>query len=356
MTEPKYTSIRKLCSNTDEYCSALAAGGACEMPEHYDKDNSESHEDDDDDAIKLYEFMTTDCSASCHICETFLTEEESEVVASCIADPSTNIFQEGDLNKMFERIVGESEEGYIVAPKENINVVSRPSHPPGFEGNDDDPTDYFLGPWVVTLDDFLSDEECDQLIKLGSANGYERSGLEEEKDYDEEELAREKDGEDAYRTSTNTWCQDECYEDPITQRVIEKLTNATGIPDSHSEHLQLLRYVPGQYYKDHHDYITDAQYNPPGPRVLTFFLYLNDVEEGGATRLTDLTGDDGGIFIDVKPKKGRALIWPSVLDEDPSVMDDRTFHEALVVKKGEKFGANAWFHLRNNKVRLKKCV
>ncbi len=346
MTQPEFTTIRTLCTNNDEFCSALAASGECEMPHHYNVDD----QDKDDETIELYEFMMSECSASCQVCENLLLDRESDIVGPCIADPKTNIFSEGDLNRMFERIVGEGDEGEIILPRENVNILSRPSHPPSFQGEDDDATDYVLGPWVVTLDNFLTDEECDRLIHLGSRMGYERSSLDEEKDYDKEEIAREMaGGEDAYRTSTNTWCEKECYNDPITRQVIEKLTNATGIPDSYSEHLQLLRYVPGQYYKSHHDWITDAPYQPPGPRIITFFLYLNDVEEGGATRLNDLTGDDGGIFFDVQPKKGRALIWPNVLDEDPSVMDHRTYHEALPVVRGKKFGANAWFHLRDYK-------
>jgi hypothetical protein len=60
--------------------------------------------------------------------------------------------------------------------------------------------------------------------------------------------------------------------------------------------------------------------------VLTLFLYLNDVEEGGETRFTQLN-------LDVKPRRGRAILWPSVLNEDPNVKDFRTEHEALVVTK-----------------------
>jgi hypothetical protein len=48
----------------------------------------------------------------------------------------------------------------------------------------------------------------------------------------------------------------------------------------------------------------------------------------------------------VQPKKGSALIWPSVLDEDPNKKDERTEHGALPVKKGVKYGANAWIHQR----------
>ena len=52
-------------------------------------------------------------------------------------------------------------------------------------------------------------------------------------------------------------------------------------------------------------------------------------------------------FQTVMPKQGRVLIWPSVLDEDPNQPDPRTLHEALVVEKGVKYGANAWIHMRN---------
>ena len=343
MTQPQYASIRTTCQNNDEYCAALAASGSCNKPADYD-----TLPDDDEDVL-YYNFMMNECAPACQSCGSFISEEEAATVEDCVPDPTTNILGAGDLNRLFERLVGESVEGDVVVSKDKVKVLSRPSHPEGFIGDMNDPVDYILGPWVVTLDNFLSDEECDRLVQLGSKRGYERSTLEEEKDYDEEQLAKEREGDDAYRTSTNTWCMDKCYEDKVTQRVIKRMVNATGIPDSYAEHLQLLSYVPGQYYKEHHDFSEDTAFKIDGPRVLTFFLYLNDVEEGGATRLTDLTGDDGGIFMDIQPKKGMALIWPSVLNEDPLDMDVRTYHEALPVLKGRKFGANAWFYLRNFK-------
>jgi 2OG-Fe(II) oxygenase superfamily len=59
----------------------------------------------------------------------------------------------------------------------------------------------------------------------------------------------------------------------------------------------------------------------------------------------------------VQPKRGRALIWPSVKDENPSVKDPRTDHQALPVKKGVKYGANAWIHLRDFKTpHSKNCI
>jgi prolyl 4-hydroxylase len=115
---------------------------------------------------------------------------------------------------------------------------------------------------------------------------------------------------------------------------------------------------------------------PQGPRVLTVFMYLNDVEEGGGTHF-------GRLGLTVMPKRGKVLIWPSVLDDDPEEWDERTHHEALEVTKvrvtetlcryhliarhltialthvlqGIKYGTNAWIHLRDIKTQMDNgCV
>lgn len=98
-------------------------------------------------------------------------------------------------------------------------------------------------------------------------------------------------------------------------------------------------------WQTHHDYIPHLKTRQAGVRLLTVFLYLNDVEEGGGTDFPDLG-------ITVQPKRGRALIWPSVLDEDPDEKDGRTMHQALPVKKGIKYGANAWVHQRSVNVQM----
>lgn len=87
---------------------------------------------------------------------------------------------------------------------------------------------------------------------------------------------------------------------------------------------------------------------------MTFFLYLNDMEEdsGGGTDFTKLG-------ITVQPKRGRAVVFPHVLNEAPDKVDTRTIHRALEVK-GEgsvKYGANAFIHQRDFKTpHANKCV
>jgi hypothetical protein len=98
-------------------------------------------------------------------------------------------------------------------------------------------------------------------------------------------------------------------------------------PKTHTTHT----FLPLVLMQEHHDYITFHLERSQGVRILTVFLYLNDVEEGGGTQFSRLG-------ITVQPKRGRVVIWPSVFDHDPSMRDERTHHEALPVLKGIKYG------------------
>lgn len=144
------------------------------------------------------------------------------------------------------------------------------------------------------------------------------------------------------RTSTNAWCIDICEEDEVLQQVTARLSGLVDLPESNAENLQLLRYEESQFYNIHHDYVWLHRDKQGGPRILTVFVYLNDVPKGGGTNFDQLN-------ITVTPKRGRVLIWPSVLDEAPLDIDDRTSHQALAVEEGIKYGANFWFHLRDFK-------
>jgi 2OG-Fe(II) oxygenase superfamily len=104
----------------------------------------------------------------------------------------------------------------------------------------------------------------------------------------------------------------------------------------------IFAFVRGDSYKRHNDYFStlDAEeVEQEGNRILTVFMYLNDVEEGGGTAFTELN-------FTVTPKLGRVVLWPSVLNEDPTEVDPLTYHAALPVEKGTKYGANVWFKLK----------
>jgi prolyl 4-hydroxylase len=188
-------------------------------------------------------------------------------------------------------------------------------------------------PWVVTFDNFVSEEEVTALLETnmdsferstdtGSANEFGETGR---------VLSTR-------RTSSNSWCRDKCEKHPHVSNLMAKIEEVTGVPRGHYESFQVLQYLEGQRYGEHHDYGASDRGLPSGPRILTFFLYLSDVEEGGSTGFP-------GLGIDVVPKKGKALLWPSTVSDNPEMKEHRTNHEAKAVTKGVKYAANSWIHL-----------
>ena len=128
---------------------------------------------------------------------------------------------------------------------------------------------------------------------------------------------------------------------------MDRVENITGIPETNSENFQLLRYEKTQFYNTHNDLIPYQIDRPCGVRILTFYFYLNDVEEGGGTNFPKMD-------MTVQPKRGRAVLWPSVFDAHPNTKDSRSDHQALPVIKGTKYGCNAWIHQRDFKGPNKK--
>jgi prolyl 4-hydroxylase len=68
-------------------------------------------------------------------------------------------------------------------------------------------------------------------------------------------------------------------------------------------------------------------------------VYLNNVSSGGGTKFEYLN-------FTATPRKGSALIWPSMLNSLEG-RDEWTWHEALPVDVGFKYGANVWIRLRD---------
>lgn len=314
--------IRRECKNRHELCTFWQVIGECEKNKAY---------------------MQTNCAAACQSCD--MIDHEQRCPKNPEAVPA---LIPGGLNQMFQRIVRTAPGNRTsdMTPEElqalkdsgtplySVQVHSRPSLEPLTAV--DAAQDKSLPPWVITMENFLTDAECENLIALGYKYKYKRS----------EDVGRQKfDGtfdsvKSESRTSENAWCSDRegCRSEEVPKRVFERMAKVMGIPPENSEDLQILKYEVGQFYRTHHDYIPHQKDRQCGPRILTFFLYLSDVEEGGGTNFPRLN-------VTVMPKKGRALLWPSVLDSDPTAKDHRMDHQALPVEVGTKFAANGWIHL-----------
>ncbi|GKY95435.1 hypothetical protein MPSEU_000505000 [Mayamaea pseudoterrestris] len=306
------------CSNKHEMCSFWSAVGECTNNRAY---------------------MTTNCSPACASCNLI------DIKARC--PPLENVepaLRPGDLQKMFERILAIAPGNKTLTDEERKQLTdqSMPIYTVHVHSSPGEPVteisavlDKSLPPWVVTFENFLTDDECEALIQLGEEQGYKRS---------EDVGARKFDGTfesvtNDRRTSENAWCSDYggCRTTDAAQLIHERMAIVTGIPANNSEDLQILRYKPGEFYRTHHDFIPHQVDRQCGPRILTFLLYLSDVEAGGGTNFPNLD-------ITIMPKRGRALLWPSVLNSNPMKKDGRFMHQALDVESGLKYAANAWIH------------
>jgi 2OG-Fe(II) oxygenase superfamily/ShK domain-like len=258
--DEQYVSVRADCKNRDELCSFWAQSGECEVNQ---------------------QFMRRQCAPACFSCHDVSIDVRCGLSGNNSNDPPP-IFTAGDIHAMFTRLVTDPvfRERYhpvIYSQPKNITATSSDS----INSSSSSSSNHTIGkePWVVVLDNFLSAEECEALIDLGTAQGYELSM---------DVGARNFDGSyqgaiSEQRTSTNAWCTGDCYEHDVTQSVHDYIENVTGVPRINYEYLQILRYEVGQFYGRHHDFVPHHSDRSCGPRILTVFLYLNDVEEGGGT-------------------------------------------------------------------------
>eukprot|EP00586_Coscinodiscus_wailesii_P003664 CAMPEP_0172488566 /NCGR_PEP_ID=MMETSP1066-20121228/18160_1 /TAXON_ID=671091 /ORGANISM="Coscinodiscus wailesii, Strain CCMP2513" /LENGTH=451 /DNA_ID=CAMNT_0013255869 /DNA_START=267 /DNA_END=1619 /DNA_ORIENTATION=- len=291
----------KPCQDRFDYCRQLAQGGGCASSPGW---------------------MIVHCCEAC----------DKELDASRLIDPkirctkdflniTSPAWKPGDLNKLFSTWATSSEFARY-AP-----VVHSSPDPQTYGGAE--------GPWVMTFDTFLTHNEADGLVRGGEMAGFDRSTDQGAMN----ELGEQEKVVSLTRTSSNAWCTGACERLPEVRSVTRRIEEVTGVPETNYESFQILEYGPNQFYRRHHD-SSMRDKSVSGPRILTFFLYLSDVEEGGATHF-DL------LDISVTPKKGRALVWPSVIDEDPTFWDKRMYHEAQDVIRGKKYAANHWIHLND---------
>ena len=50
-----------------------------------------------------------------------------------------------------------------------------------------------------------------------------------------------------------------CREDPVMQRIRDRLAKVTDIPPENSAFVRIVKYDPGQFFRSHHDYILDQR-------------------------------------------------------------------------------------------------
>ena len=147
-------------------------------------------------------------------------------------------------------------------------------------------------------------------------------------------------GEEHFRTSETC---DLDHQHPLVAEVQRELSGLIGIPLSHAEPLQGQRYAPGQEFRPHTDTFNEggADYfihcADAGQRSWTAMIYLNEPEEGGATRFKVI----GKSF---RPETGKLLLWNNLLPDGTA--NAATLHQGMKVRKGTKYILTQWYRER----------
>jgi prolyl 4-hydroxylase len=125
-------------------------------------------------------------------------------------------------------------------------------------------------------------------------------------------------------------------EDPAIHALNRRIAKVTGSSYDQGEPLQVLRYVPGQEYRPHFDYLEAVDNRRPW----TALVYLNEDYEGGATRFVK-TG------LEVRGNTGDVLVFGNAGADGKR--EPLSEHAGLPVTAGTKYLATRW-------IREQRCI
>ncbi|AKI80325.1 putative prolyl 4-hydroxylase [Acanthamoeba polyphaga mimivirus] len=131
---------------------------------------------------------------------------------------------------------------------------------------------------------------------------------------------------------------------PMVKPIFENICRQFNVPFDNAEDLQVVRYLPNQYYNEHHDSCCDSSkqcsefIERGGQRILTVLIYLNNEFSDGYTYFPNLNQK-------FKPKTGDALVFYP-LANNSNKCHPYSLHAGMPVTSGEKWIANLWFRER----------
>lgn len=134
------------------------------------------------------------------------------------------------------------------------------------------------------------------------------------------------------------------FRDPVVAQVDRKVADLLGLSLTASEPLQGQRYAPGQEFKAHTDTFEPGGYDfyvhtaDTGQRTWTAMIYLNEPEDGGATRFKTIGKT-------IQPEAGKLLTWNNLLTDGRP--NSATLHQGMKVRRGTKYVLTKWFRERS---------
>jgi prolyl 4-hydroxylase len=137
--------------------------------------------------------------------------------------------------------------------------------------------------------------------------------------------------------------------DVIGVLAARRVSQIIGEPFENQEDTMILRYLPGEAYDDHYDFVDprvpqfQRELEIQGQRIATVLIYLNEDYLGGETEFPELGWRYRG-------SQGDALAWRNVTAA--GLPDTRTLHAGRPPASGEKWLLSKWIRDRRQLGRL----
>ena len=197
-------------------------------------------------------------------------------------------------------------------------------------------------PYLYYIDNFLTDKECNFMVKH-SKEHLKTAGV----SFLDKDADKYKKGEYKGRTNSSYWMEHDKY--PESLKICEKIADHLKCESHLFESFQVIQYNEDEHYDYHYDAydINETEKykkycKERGNRRVTVLVYLNDVEEGGETGFNLLSAYDE--TIKVNAKKGRMVVFYNLNDD--GTINKGSRHAGLPVIKGEKWAFNLWLRER----------
>lgn len=163
--------------------------------------------------------------------------------------------------------------------------------------------------WIVTVTDVLSEQECQDLIALTEAQGYEAAPITTALGFVHAPEVRNNRRVMIDDPARAAWLWDRVRPHVPSERLGWRVVGL-------NERFRYYRYEPGQYFRWHMD--GAFRRSPAEQSLLTLMVYLNDDVVGGATEFADADR--------VLPATGKALMF-----------DHHVLHQGAPVREGVKY-------------------
>lgn len=175
----------------------------------------------------------------------------------------------------------------------------------------------WLNDYVFIVNDFLTEQECEQYIRISEDNGFEEALVNTAQGSVRIADVRNNDRVMFKNDEIAQWLWERASDFVPTEY---ESRNAVGT----NELLRFYRYDPGQQFNWHQDFPYERD---DGERsYLTLLIYLNDNYEGGGTSFDDSFSEDAFDEFTVTPKRGMAVFF-----------EHQTHHKGEPVTSGRKY-------------------